>query len=374
MTKLKPKFILVTGSNGFIGKNLIKRLDELNSFQILSFVRGGSIESLEKLVFQADFIIHLAGENRPENVDNFNSVNVELTKNLCKAIKLTGRNIPLIFTSSIQASQDTDYGKSKYAAEVSVEGFAKETKNTIFIYRLPGVFGKWCRPNYNSVIATFCHNISRDLPIIINDSKAVLKVTYIDDLLDHFINRIDGSDCDPIWQEIEKVYEITIGELAKQIKAFKTCRTDLTFERVGTGLVRALYATYISYLPPEKFAYEIPSHGDTRGIFAELFKSPDAGQVSFFSIIPGVTRGSHYHHTKTEKFCLISGKALIRFRHLSSNEKYEVVLGTDRLQVVDTIPGWVHDITNIGSKEALVVVWANEVFDKSKPDTIPAKV
>lgn len=366
--------VLVTGAQGFIGKNLIVHLSEMVGVEVLSFVRGDSIEVLNELVAQADSIVHLAGENRPADIADFTIVNINLTRSLCEAIVATGRNIPLILASSTQAESDTLYGQSKRAAEQIVEGYATETGNHAVIYRLPGVFGKWCKPNYNSVVATFCHNIARDLPIQVNDAEATLLLVYIDDVVDEFLRVLKDVQLGLVWSKIEQAFTITLGELSVQITAFKNCRTTLISERVGTGLTRALYATYISYLQPEQFVYDIPMYSDERGIFAEMLKTADSGQFSFFTVHSGVTRGSHYHHSKTEKFLVVSGVVRMRFRQLVTGETFEITVSNDKPQVVISIPGWVHDITNVGVSEAVVMLWANEVFDKQKPDCIPCKV
>ena len=366
--------VLVTGAQGFIGKNLIVHLSEMVGVEVLSFVRGDSIEVLNELVAQADSIVHLAGENRPADIADFTIVNINLTRSLCEAIVATGRNIPLILASSTQAESDTLYGQSKRAAEQIVEGYTTETGNHAVIYRLPGVFGKWCKPNYNSVVATFCHNIARDLPIQVNDAEATLLLVYIDDVVDEFLRVLKDVQLGLVWSKIEQTFTITLGELSVQITAFKNCRTTLISERVGTGLTRALYATYISYLQPEQFVYDIPMYSDERGIFAEMLKTADSGQFSFFTVHSGVTRGSHYHHSKTEKFLVVSGVVRMRFRQLVTGETFEITVSNDKPQVVISIPGWVHDITNVGVSEAVVMLWANEVFDKQKPDCIPCKV
>ena len=366
--------VLVTGAQGFIGKNLIVHLSEMVGVEVLSFVRGDSIEVLNELVAQADSIVHLAGENRPADIADFTIVNINLTRSLCEGIVATGRNIPLILASSTQAESDTLYGQSKRAAEQIVEGYATETGNHAVIYRLPGVFGKWCKPNYNSVVATFCHNIARDLPIQVNDAEATLLLVYIDDVVDEFLRVLKDVQLGLVWSKIEQAFTITLGELSVQITAFKNCRTTLISERVGTGLTRALYATYISYLQPEQFVYDIPIYSDERGIFVEMLKTADSGQFSFFTVHSGVTRGSHYHHSKTEKFLVVSGVVRMRFRQLVTGETFEITVSNDKPQVVNSIPGWVHDITNVGVSEAVVMLWANEVFDKQKPDCIPCKV
>ena len=370
----KQRIILVTGSGGFIGKNLLVRLGEQSNTKVLSFVRGDSDEMLRAMVAKADAIVHLAGENRPDDVANFALVNAELTRTLCEAIRPTGRNIPLILASSTQAELDSPYGESKLAAEQLIEAFVAETGNSSIIYRLPGVFGKWCKPNYNSVVATFCHNIARGLPIQINDVGVTLQLAYIDDVVDEFLRTLDIAKPGLLRGEVSQTYSITLGQLADQIHAFKNCRTSLVSERVGMGLTRALYSTYISYFPSDQFAYDLPQHGDERGIFVEMLKTPDCGQFSFFTVHPGITRGSHYHHSKTEKFLVVKGIALMRFRHMITGEISHITVSSDKPQVVDSIPGWVHDITNIGDTEAIVMLWANEIFNRQRPDCIPCEV
>jgi UDP-2-acetamido-2,6-beta-L-arabino-hexul-4-ose reductase len=239
---------------------------------------------------------------------------------------------------------------------------------------LPGVFGKWCKPNYNSVVATFCDNIASELPIKINDPTTPLNLVYIDDVVDEFLRALEAMPDGLSRGEIEPTYTITIGDLAAQIESFKNCRTSLLSERVGVGLTRALYSTYVSYLPNEKFVYELPNHVDPRGSFVEMLKTPDCGQFSFFTAHPGVTRGGHYHHSKTEKFLVIRGSARFGFRHVLSDETYEVFTSGDNPMIVETVPGWAHDITNVGDDLLVVMLWANEIFQRERPDTIAREV
>lgn len=370
--------VLVTGANGFIGKNLIVRLRELTNVTVSTFVRGDDDALLPQIVSQVDAIVHLAGENRPANEAAFAQVNAGLTSALCDAIRQTsqssGRHIPLVLASSSQAERDNPYGRSKLAAEEAVHALAHETGNPCTIFRLPGVFGKWCKPNYNSVVATFCHNIARKIPIQINDPSACLRLVYVDDVVAALLAALEAPASARVQAKVEPEYTTTLGELANQIRAFGDCRSTLMTERVGTGFVRALYATYVSYLPNEKFSYQVTQHADPRGVFVEMLKTPDSGQFSYFTAYPGATRGGHYHHTKTEKFLVIKGDALFRFRHLLSNELVEIRTNGNAPQVVDTIPGWKHDITNVGSDEMVVMLWANENFDREKPDTVASKV
>ena len=305
--------VLVTGANGFIGKNLVFRLRELQGYEVLTFTRGQDDALLKDLIAQADAIVHLAGENRPVDEKAFADVNTGLTHTICTAIRSelvkSAREVPLLFASSIQAERENPYGHSKRAAELAVEALAQETKNPVVIFRLPGVFGKWCKPNYNSVVATFCHNIARDLPIQINDPTVTLRLVYVDDVISAFIAALQSVTAGFSSCTVTPEYSIKLGELLDQIRTFNDSRHNLMVERVGKGLMRALYATYISYLPKEHFAYEIPQYGDERGVFSEMLKTQDCGQISFFTAYPGVTRGGHYHHTKTEKFLVIRGEA-----------------------------------------------------------------
>ena len=375
---LSNRRVLVTGANGFIGKNLVVRLNELANITVSTFVRGDDMPRLPQLVAQADAVVHLAGENRPADEAAFSQVNAGLTSALCEAIQqeyaTTGRHVSLVLASSTQVERDNPYGRSKLAAEVAVKSLTQATGNPCVVFRLPGVFGKWCKPNYNSVVATFCHNLARDLPIQINDPDASVRLVYVDDVVNALLNVLKVPSPGYTQAAVEPVYTITLGELAAQIRAFADCRSTLMSERVGTGLVRALYATYVSYLPNEKFSYEVQQHADPRGVFVEMLKTPDSGQFSYFTAHPGITRGGHYHHTKTEKFLVIKGEALFRFRHLLTDELVELRTSGTTPQVVDTIPGWSHDITNVGDDEMVVMLWANENFDRQKPDTVASKV
>jgi len=365
--------ILVTGSNGFIGKNLIIRLNELGiSFE--TFTRRDSTKDLQGLIKKSDFVIHLAGENRPEDENDFEVVNSGLTSLICDEIRLIEKKIPIILVSSMQAERDNLYGKSKLSAEIAVKNLTNDTGNSSYIYRLPGVFGKWCKPNYNSVVATFCHNISHDLPIQVNDSSFELSLVYIDDVIEEFVKVIQGERSGEKVPLVQPEYKIKLGDLSTQIQNFKESRDSLITEKVGSGIVRKLYSTYLSYLSPAQFAYSIPSYGDGRGMFAEMLKTKDSGQFSFFTAGPGITRGGHYHHSKTEKFLVVQGEARFSFRHVASGETHEIITTSKELKIVETVPGWSHNITNIGAKDMIVILWANEIFDPDNPDTITHKV
>ena len=372
------KRVLVTGSKGFIGKNLLVHLSERPEISVSTFDRGDDVSSLPELVSQIDIVIHLAGENRPDDPNAFTEVNVDLTAALCVAVRdeitTADRKIPLLLASSTQALQDNAYGRSKLAAEELLRTLAKITGDPCLIFRLPGVFGKWCRPHYNSVVATFCHQIARDLSIQVNNPSAALRLVYVDDVVKSMLTALTSPHHGLAQVDIAPEYKVTLGELADQIHAFKECRSSLVSESVGEGLTRALYATYVSYLPEQEFAYPLEQHADARGVFVEMLKTHDSGQFSYFTAHPGITRGGHYHHTKTEKFLVVKGYALFRFRHMLTNEMVEIRTSAESPEVVDTIPGWVHDITNVGEDEMIVMLWANENFDRENPDTVAAEV
>jgi UDP-2-acetamido-2,6-beta-L-arabino-hexul-4-ose reductase len=366
--------VLVTGKDGFIGRNLTLRLAEDPDCAVSGLSRSDTDDALLEKIAKVDAIVHLAGVNRPNDVSEFHQGNALLTSRICRAAASAGRHILMIFASSIQATKGGAYGESKHEAELAVEQFARSTGSPAIIYRLPNVFGKWCRPNYNSVVATFAHNIANDLPIRVNDPATQLSLVYIDDVVDEYLRALTSSNQGLSWGEITPAYSLSLGDLAARLLRFRECRSSLIVEHVGTGIERALYATYVSYLPPMRFAYAVPQHSDARGSFVEMLKTRDSGQFSYFTAHPGVTRGGHYHHTKTEKFLVIKGSALFGFRHLISGERYSLETAGDKPQIVETIPGWTHDITNIGKEEMVVMLWANEIFDRSRPDTITCKV
>lgn len=370
------KTVLITGANGFVGKNLQLHLAERKDVQVLCFTRESDVAQLPGLLQEVDFVFHLAGVNRPQDPQEFTVGNAELTQALCQSVGAvavdTGRKIPVVCTSSTQATRDNPYGQSKRSAEDALFALQRTSGVPVHVFRLPNVFGKWCKPNYNSAVATFCHNIARELPIQVNDPAAILTLVYVDDVVERFIQLLDGADAmvdADGFAAVAPQYTTTVGELAAQIQTFKDSRSTLMTERVGTGMVRALYATYVSYLPVEAFTYTVPMYSDPRGVFAEMLKTPDCGQFSYFTAHPGITRGGHYHHTKTEKFLVIKGQARFKFRHMQTGEAYELVTSGDKAEIVETVPGWTHDITNIGSDEMIVMLWANEVFDRERPDT-----
>jgi UDP-2-acetamido-2,6-beta-L-arabino-hexul-4-ose reductase len=363
--------IAVTGARGFIGSNLAVQLHE-RGFSVVPVPH--ETDDLESILHEVDAVAHLAGVNRPQNKAEFAAGNGGFTTRLAAALKRLGRNVPVVYASSIQAALDNPYGRSKRAAEVVLEAYSAETGAPVAIFRLPNIFGKWCRPNYNSVVATFCFNISHGLPISISDPARVLRLVYVDDVVARFIEVLRNPGAAGEVPVVEPVYETSLGALAAQLERFRDSRRTLVTGPVGTGLTRALHATYLSYLDPADFDYRLTQHTDPRGTFAEVLRTVDAGQFSYFTAHPGVTRGGHYHHSKTEKFLVLNGKARFGFRHILTGETYDLVTTGTEARVVETIPGWAHDITNIGEDTMVVMLWANEVFDRDRPDTIAAKV
>ena len=383
MLRLRTKAIkvLITGADGFLGKNLKLHLEECKDVEVVCFTRRHDLAKLPVLLQGVDFVFHLAGVNRPQDPKEFTTGNSNLTQSLCQAVctlaKSTGKKVPIICTSSTQAGHDNPYGQSKLAAEKALEAATLSHGIPVHLFRLPNVFGKWCKPDYNSAVATFCHNIARELPIQINDPAAPVTLVYVDDVIARFVQLMDGADATQELDGFATVapqYTTSVGELARQIQAFKDSRTTLMTERVGTGLVRALYATYVSYLPVESFSYTVPQYADPRGMFVEMFKTPDCGQFSFFTARPGITRGGHYHHSKTEKFLVIKGQSRFKFRHMQTGQVHELVTTGEKSEIVETVPGWTHDITNIGTDDMVVMLWANEVFDRARPDTFACSV
>jgi UDP-2-acetamido-2,6-beta-L-arabino-hexul-4-ose reductase len=365
--------VLITGANGFVGTNLRLCLHE-KKIETIAFTRDFSADQLPQCLEGVEFIFHLAGVNRPKDPAEFVAGNKGVTEHLCDAIRASGRQIPVVYTSSIQAELDNPYGRSKKAAEQALVALEQDTGSPVYIYRLPNVFGKWSRPDYNSAVATFCHNIAHDLPIQINDPQAKISLVYVDDLIDEFFRIMDERPLGVQMPVCQTVYTTTVGKLAEQIHAFKQSRQSMVIEAVGTGLTRALYSTYLSFLKPGQFSYPLPVHGDQRGRFVEMLKTKDSGQFSFFTALPGITRGGHYHHSKNEKFLVVQGQARFGFRHVITGETYELCTDGATPEIVETVPGWSHDITNIGDTELIVMLWANEIFDRQHPDTITHKV
>ena len=371
---VKTLKLVITGADGFIGRNLRMVIGERDGVEALPITRSSSAADIAEAVYAADAVIHLAGVSRPEDPTEFTAGNSVYTRRLCEALLADGRALPVIFASSIQTERHNAYGISKREAEQHLAEYAAASGAGVAIYRLPNVFGKWCRPNYNSAVATFCHNIARGLPIEVHDPAAEVRLVYIDDVIESWLGALAGLTPGVAFRDVEPVHATSVGELARQIAAFREVRDTLVTERVGAGLVRALYVTFLSYLPPEDFAYPVASHGDARGVFVEMLKTADSGQFSYFTAHPGVTRGGHYHHSKAEKFLVIRGQARFKLRHMRTGETFERMTDGTRPEVVETIPGWTHDITNVGDDELIVMLWASEQFDRARPDTFACPV
>lgn len=365
------KTVLVTGASGFIGKNLCVQLEQNKELTILRFDRKSTTDDLKKLITKADFVFHLAGVNRPKDESDFNVGNRDLTDTVITLIKETGRKIPILITSSTQAELENPYGKSKKAAEKAVADFGKLTDTPTYIYRLPNVFGKWCKPNYNSVVATFCHNISHDLDITINDPNAVLTLVYIDDVVKDFLLAMDGTKtvADDGFCHIPREFTITLQSLADKLNAFKKIPESLIVPDLKDTFDRFLYATYLSYFDQKKFGYNLDMKSDQRGWLAEIIKSEHSGQTLVSRTKPGFTRGNHWHHTKIEKFLVIEGQAEIIFNDLNSGQTFTYKVNGEELRVIDIPVGYVHSIKNVGETDLLTIIWADEIFDPENPDT-----
>ena len=367
--------ILVTGAKGFIGQNLCIHLKEAGFKNIESITRNDNGTSIDAKVKNADFIYHLAGINRPENDEQFKEGNTDLTQKIVDILVNNERSTPILLTSSIQAELDNPYGISKAKAELVIDAYGKETGAATYIYRLPNVFGKWCKPNYNSAVATFCYNTINDLPITVHNADASLSLVYIDDVCREFVNLVTNTPLEAKeYCLIEPVYKTTVGKVVELLSDFKQSRNSLITNKVGEGFERVLYSTYLSYFKPEQFTYDVPSYTDDRGSFSEMLKTTDSGQFSFFTAHTGVTRGGHYHHTKNEKFLVLKGIALFKFKHIITGEEYEVNTSDNVRTIVETVPGWTHDITNVGTEELIVMLWANEIFDRDNPDTVAMRL
>jgi len=366
------KCIAITGCDGFIGRNLTFRLQE-GGHKTVGLSRSSDDADWSDAIERADVIVHLAAANRPEDPADFDRINVGSTTALIAALTGASSKIPVIYTSSVRARLDDDYGRSKRTAEEALLAYSKRSGAAIHMFRLPNVFGKWARPNYNSAVATFCHNVARDLPISVHDPAAPLQLVYIDDVIEALVSAIEGK-AEFGFNDVGPIYDTSVGVVAKTIRGFRADRADNLIDEVGTGLTRALYATYVSFLPPAEFSYPILSHRDPRGTFSEMLKTRTSGQFSYFTALPGVTRGGHYHHSKTEKFLIVHGNARFRFRHMVTGEAFEIQTNAEQPTVVETVPGWTHDVTNISDTVMISLLWANEIFDAERPDTIVEEI
>ncbi|WP_352419462.1 capsular polysaccharide biosynthesis protein CapF [Proteiniborus sp.] len=362
--------ILITGAKGFIGKNLVAELKNRKYTDIYEYNRDTDPILLEEYCKEADFVFHLAGVNRPKEQSEFMEGNFGFTSTLLDTFKRYRNNCPVMISSSIQAELDNPYGKSKKYGEDLLFNYSKETGAKVLVYRFPNVFGKWCKPNYNSAVATFCHNIAHDLPITVNDPSVVMNLVYIDDVVNELINALDGDENkNGDFCEVPIFHTITLGDIADLIYSFRKSREERYIPDMSNEFTKKLYSTYLSYLPEEQFSYELKMNVDNRGSFTEFLKTPDRGQVSVNISKPGITKGNHWHHTKNEKFLVVSGKGVIRFRKIDSDEIIEYVVSGEKMEVVDIPTGYTHNIENLGDTDMVTIMWANEQFDPEKPDT-----
>lgn len=375
----KHAALLITGAGGFVGKNLVAQLRNEGYDNLLLFDMDTPPEALAEYARQATFVFHFAGVNRPQNPDEFYTGNSGLTQRLLQLLADAGNKAPVLLTSSVQAALDNDYGKSKREAEDLVFAHERATGAPALVYRLPGVFGKWCRPSYNSVVATFCHNVAHGLPIEVRDPAYAFPLVYIDDLVQSFIAAMQGRgirDCAiPGFCHLGcEVYDTTLGRLAERVQSFHDSRETLYVPDMADPFTTKLYATYLSYLPTDGFAYPLTVHADERGSFTEFLRSQGSGQVSVNVAKPGVTKGNHWHHTKNEKFLVVKGEAEICFRRIDSDEILTYRVSGDKLQVVDIPTGYTHSIKNVGTDDLITVMWASEPFCPEKPDTYYVEV
>ena len=371
--------ILITGAGGFIGKNLVATLRTAGYTDLMCFEKEDTPETLAEYCRRAAFVVHLAGINRPQDPGEFYTGNAGLTDTLLADLEAAGNNAPVLVTSSIQAALDNDYGKSKLEAENAIFAHSQRTGAPVYVFRMEGVFGKWCRPNYNSVVATFCHNVAHGLPIQVRDPAYSLPLVYVDDVVQCILNAFDGlvmmdRSMRPICH-IHPVYTTTLGHLAEVIQGFAAGRGTLAVPDLAeNSLEKKLYSTYVSYLPENGFSYPLTMHCDARGSFTEILRTPERGQVSVNVIRPGIVKGNHWHHSKTEKFLVVAGTCTTRLRRIDSDAVHELVTSAEKLEVIDIPTGYTHNIENTGDTDAVVFMWVNEPFDPARPDTYPMKV
>ncbi len=378
--------ILVTGARGFMGKNLVATLEAIRDgkdksrgltqeLTILPYDLDTDPALLDGYCRQADFVCHLAGVNRPRDAAEFMEGNFGFTSTLLSSLRKHSNRAPVLITSSIQAALDNPYGQSKKAGEDLLFAYGRQTGAPVYVYRLPNAFGKWSRPNYNSAIATFCHNIARGLPITVSDRANILNLVYIDDIVAEIIRAMQGKpNKTGEFCEVLPVHRASLGQIVDWISSFPESRTSLQVPQLDHPLVKKLYSTYLSFLPEDAFAYPLTSHADERGSFTEVLRTPDRGQVSVNISKPGITKGNHWHHTKNEKFLVVKGRGVIRFRKIGGREVIEYFVNGDELKVVDIPTGYTHNIENLGEGDMVTLMWANEPFDPQKPDTYFEKV
>jgi UDP-2-acetamido-2,6-beta-L-arabino-hexul-4-ose reductase len=362
--------ILVTGAKGFVGKNLIVTLERIEGLEIYQFDIDTDPALLATYTKDCEFVFHLAGVNRPQNEREFMEGNFGFTSKLFNSLKNSHNICPVLMTSSSQAALDNPYGQSKKAGEDLLFSYGQETGAKVLVYRLPNVFGKWCRPNYNSAVATFCHNIAHDLAIKVNDPNVIMNLVYIDDVVEEFIRALNGNETrEGDFCLVPIVHTIKLGKIVKLIYSFKNSRGELAIPDMADAFTKKLYATYLSYLPEGQFSYPLKMNLDNRGSFTEMIRTPERGQVSVNISKPGITKGNHWHHTKNEKFLVVSGRGVIRFRKVGSDKVIEYHISGEKLEVVDIPPGYTHNIENLGDSDMVTIMWANECFDPEKPDT-----
>lgn len=375
--------ILITGAKGFVGKNLVETLKNVrdgkdktrnidSDITIFEYDIDTDPLLLDTYTRECDFVFHLAGVNRPKDEKEFMEGNFGFTSQLLESLKKNENKSPILITSSIQAALDNPYGKSKKAGEDLIFDYGKENGVKTFVYRLPNVFGKWCRPNYNSAVATFCYNIAHDLPITVNDRNHMMTLVYIDDVVDELINALrDTENCEGNYCKVPVEHKITLGEIVDLIYSFKESRTNLSVPDMTEGsFSKKLYSTYLSYLDMNDFSYKLKMNTDARGSFTEIVRTLDRGQMSVNISKPGITKGQHWHNTKNEKFVVVKGHGLIQLRRIGSDEIVNYEVSGDEITVVDMIPGYTHNIINLSDTEDLVtLMWCNECFNPNKPDT-----
>lgn len=367
--------IVVTGAYGFLGKNLTCWLEEQGQHRVVRLGRQHDWGVVAHALASADLVFHLAGANRPAQEEDYEVVNVGLTRRLCDEVQKAGRTVPVVFASSIQATNDTPYGKSKRHAEAVLAAYAHSSGARVAIYRLKNVFGKWSRPNYNSVVATFCHNIARDLPITLSDPAKEIELVYVDDVVRAFVSEIGATEPGGVhYREVQPSWRVTLKRLAEIIRSFQEIRATLMLPDLSDPFTRNLYSTLLSYKEPHQLAYQLDKKVDARGALAEVLKSLAAGQVFISRTAPGIARGNHYHHTKVEKFLVIDGEAVVRLRHLHGSEVHTYAVRGEDFRVIDIPPGYTHSIENVGSRDLVTLFWANEPFDPARPDTFPLPV
>lgn len=369
------KTVLITGSNGFVGRNLQVALSRLADVRVLCFDQDNNQHQLAEYLQEADLVFHLAGVNRPKDPEEFTIGNKELTENIVSLLEQQGRTPVVVMSSSTQAALDNPYGQSKKAAEECLLAYGARTGAPVFVYRLTNIFGKWSRPNYNSVVSTFCYNISHGSDITMSSPDNVVELIYIDDVVAEFLAVLQGErTASSETLTAGPTYRITLADLADSVSQFRSFRTTLKLPDMSDDLTRKLYATYLSYLEPDDFAYELDIKRDHRGELAELIKSESFGQIFVSRTCGKIIRGNHYHDTKIEKFCVLQGEAAIRFRHLFSDETIDYRVSGAKWEVVDIPPGYTHHIENLSDQDMIVLFWANCIFDPQQPDTVYCEV